>query len=137
MATMEEIKKAYDFAVDAMEIYQKEGRDIPISFFERVLSAWQETINLCKADEAQTFYVYEFEGEQTTVNKDGCEVWPFFNEVASVIAMSDCSDQNVVKIVFQGKEFHYTGWKPGMEFTFVDDENSQNAYTTWMPHLDH
>lgn len=137
MASIEEIKKAYELAADAIDIYQKEGRGIPISIYERVLSAWKETIDLCKGDEAQTFYIYEFEGEQTTVNKDGCDAWPFFNEVAAVIAMSDCSEQNIIKIVFQGKEFHYAGWKPGMEFTFVDDQNSQNAYTTWMCHLDH
>ena len=137
MATIEEIRKAYDFAADAMEIYQKEGRDIPISVFERVLSAWQETINLYRADETQTFYVYEFENAQTVVNKEGCEVWPFFREVAAIIAMSDCSEQNIVKIVFHGKAFHYAGWAPGMEFTFIDNDDAENTYTVWMEHLDH
>ena len=137
MRSIEEIMEAYELASDAIEVYQKEGRDIPISIYERVLSAWKETIGLCKGDEAQTFYTYEFEGEQTTVNKEGCEVWPFFREVAAAIAMSDCTEQEIVKIVFQGKEFHYAGWAPGMEFTFIDNEDPENAYTTYMEHLDH
>ena len=137
MTTIEEIRKAYDFASDAMGIYQKEGRDIPISVFERVLSAWKDTIDLYKGDEAQTFYIYEFEDEQTVVNKEGCGVWPFFREVAAIIAMSDCTEQNIVKIVFRGKEYRYAGWAPGMEYSFINTKDANDTYTTWMEHLDH
>ena len=134
---IDEIKSAYELVADAVETYKQEGRQVPDSVFERVLNLWKETIDLYKADEAQTSYVYEFEGEQTAVNKEGTELWPFFREVAAIIAMSDCSEQEIVKIVFHGKEFHYAGWAPGMEYTFIDNADPQNTYTTYMEHLDH
>lgn len=88
-----------------------------------------------------TYYVYEFEGEYTTVDKTvdktGTTVWPFFREVAAIIAMSDISEQHITKIVFEGKEYRYAGWAPGMEFTFYNINDPEDSYTTWMPHLDH
>lgn len=84
-----------------------------------------------------SYYIYEVEGEQTTVNMSKYDVWSFFRSVASVIAMSDCTGQEVVKIVYDGKEYHYAGWMRGMKYTFIDNENSKNAYTVWMEHLDH
>jgi hypothetical protein len=134
---IDEIKSAYELVADAVETYKQEGRQVPDSVFERVLNLWKETIDLYKADAAQTFYVYEFDGEQTAVNKEGTELWPFFREVAAIIAMSDCSEQEIVKIVFQGKEFRYAGWAPGMEYTFIDNTDPENTYTTYMEHLDH
>ena len=89
-------------------------------------------------DIRKSYYIYEDEdGEQVTVNKEGWEVWPFFREVAAAIAMSDCTEQKIIKIVFQGREFHYAGWAPGMEYTFIDNEDPENTYTTYMEHLDH
>ena len=85
----------------------------------------------------KTYYIYEFEGEQTIVNKDGTELWSFFRGVAAILAMDDITEQHIIKIVFEGREFHYAGWAPGMEFTFVDNEDSENTYTTWMEHLEH
>ena len=127
--TIDEIKSAYEFAYSMIQELNQKCEPVPISFVDRMMNLWKETIDLYRSDEAQTFYVYEFDGEQTTVNKEGTEVWPFFREVAEVIAMSDCSEQKVVKIVFQGKEFHYAGWAPGMEFTFIDNDDSENTYT--------
>lgn len=135
--TIDEIKSAYEFANDMMQELNQKCEPVPVSFIERMINLWKETIDLYRSDETQTFYTYEFDGEQTTVNKEGTEVWPFFREVAAIIAMSDCSEQNIVKIVFGGKEFHYAGWAPGMEFTFVDNADSENTYTVWMEHLDH
>ena len=85
----------------------------------------------------ETYYIYECEDRETKVNREGTKLWPFFREIAALIAMSDCSAKNIVKIVFEGKAFHYAGWKPGMEFTFIDDSDAENTYTTWMEHLDH
>lgn len=47
MTTMQEIKRAYEFAADAKDSYQKEGRDIPVWFYEKVLKVWKDTIDLC------------------------------------------------------------------------------------------
>lgn len=84
-----------------------------------------------------TYYVYEFEGEQTTVDKTGTTVWPFFREVAAIIAMSDLSEQHIRKIIFEGKEYRYAGWAPGMEYTFININDHEDSYTTWMEHLEH
>ena len=135
--TIQEIKDAYEFAQSMMQELTQKQEPVPISFVDRMMNLWKETIDLYRSEEAQSFYIYEFDGEQTTVNKEGTEVWPFFREVAAIIAMSDCSEQEIVKIVFHGKEFHYAGWAPGMEFTFVDNSDSENTYTVWMEHLDH
>lgn len=135
--TIDEIRSAYEFAQSMMQELNQKCEPVPISFVDRMMNLWKETIDLYRSDEAQTFYVYEFDGEQTTVNKEGTEVWPFFREVAAIIAMNDCSGQEIVKIVFQGKEFHYAGWAPGMEYTFIDNEDPENFYTTYMEHLDH
>ena len=80
------------------------------------------------------------EGHIYTIDADKIDArypFDFFRTVAHTLAMSDCTDEEVVTIVWQGKSYHYDGWKLGMEFTFVNDEDPEDFYTTWMEHLDH
>lgn len=84
-----------------------------------------------------SYYVYEFEDEVITKDLSDYDLWPFFRMVAAEIAMSDCSGANVTKIVYKGNEYYYAGWKPGMEFEFINRKNPEDRYTTWMEHLDH
>lgn len=47
-----------------------------------------------------------------------CNMYRFFTAVSRSIAFSDCSSTDVVKIVYQGIEYVYEGWKPGELFTY-------------------
>ena len=65
------------------------------------------------------------------------ETWPFFRRVAAELAMDDCSGIQMLLIVYQNKEYRYVGWRPGMEYTFVNVNDPDDFYTTYMKHLDH
>ena len=84
-----------------------------------------------------SYYIYEMEGERFLENVELREPFPFFRTVASAIAMSDVTDINVTKVVYDDKEYRYNGWAPGMVFTFTENGNADNAYTVYMDHLDH
>ena len=52
------------------------------------------------------------------------------------IAFSDCTEKQVEKIYFKGKEVVYAGWQHGMTFEFKDLDGN----TVWcesFPHWDH
>ena len=85
-----------------------------------------------------SYYEYDFDGEHVVIDCSEYDQWPFFRTVAAELAMSDCSNVDVTKIVYQGTEYRYAGWKPGMEFTFINkNDPTAESYTTWMEHLDH
>lgn len=80
------------------------------------------------------------EGTTYTMNLDKIAAqypFDFFRDVAYTLAMSDLTDEKVEEIVWQGEHYHYVGWRPGMEYTFVNDGDEEDSYTTWMEHLDH
>lgn len=87
----------------------------------------------------KSYYEYEFKGENEKLVADlsNLDMWPFFRTVAAEIAMGDCSDATVTKIVYQGTEYKYEGWKPDMEYTFYNVNDPDDAYTTWIPEYDH
>ena len=91
--------------------------------------------------EMTTYFVLGFVDDddehihQYVVNDN--DPWPFFREVGGFIAMADCTDEIVKKIVYKGEEFEYAGWKPGMEFTFINKNNPEDSYTTWLPEYNH
>lgn len=64
--------------------------------------------------------------------KHGVNIW--FNRLARTIAFDDCSGEYVIFIMHEGKEIHYTGWKPGMTYEFADSENNiiwSNSFPEW------
>lgn len=85
----------------------------------------------------KTWYMFEMDGSRIAVNRNGDDLWPFFRRVAEVIAMSDCTGSHVIDIVYNGKRFRYVGWQPGMKFEFVNVDDPEEVYITWMEHLDH
>lgn len=86
----------------------------------------------------KSYFEYDMDGEHFVCDLTGYELWPFFRTIASEIAMSDCSGTDVTKIVYNGTQYRYAGWKPGMEFEFINaDDPDGESYTTWMEHLDH
>lgn len=86
----------------------------------------------------KSYYGYDIDDEHVVVDLSERDLWPFFRTVAAEIAMSDCSGVHVTEIVYNGKHYRYAGWKPGMEYEFLDmDDPDGESYTTWMEHLDH
>lgn len=60
-----------------------------------------------------------------------------FHKAAYAIAFSDCSDEVVIQIVANGDECHYTGWQPGMRYTFVSNSTGEVLYDAEFPEWDH
>ena len=71
-------------------------------------------------------------GFASTVTKE-----TFFAEVAKTIAFGDCTDDQVVQIVWQGKEVKYDGWRRGMYFGFSDCDTGKCVYGASFPEYDH
>ena len=53
-----------------------------------------------------------------------------------MIAFSDCTDIEVLEIVHEGKRYEYSGWEPGMVFTFCD-ESGEDVWQRDFPSWDH
>ena len=89
-------------------------------------------------DLTPSWFIYtEPDGEPTcVVHNDPHDELGFFVKVAKCIAFSDCTEKQVEKIFFKGKEVVYVGWQHGMTFEFKD----LNGNTVWcesFPHWDH
>lgn len=65
-----------------------------------------------------------------------CPMNQIFRTAAKMIAFDDCTGIEVTDIVINGKKYFYTGWKPGMTYTFVD-ENGVEVWTSSFPEWDH
>ena len=85
-----------------------------------------------------SWFIYtDSEGEPHCItHNDPHDELGFFVKVAKRIAFSDCTDEQVEKIYFKGKEVVFVGWQPGMKFEFKD----LGGNTVWcesFPHWDH
>ena len=83
------------------------------------------------------FYAVEYDGV-TTIRGFSSDVSPdvFFTNVARTLAFDDCTNENVTEIYWHGERVWYTGWQPGMVYTFADMERK----TVWegsFPEWDH
>ena len=82
-----------------------------------------------------TFFVVKFEEEfyiRTPEPDKGIDHW--FIQLAKTLAFDDCSDERVIYIMYQGKEIHYTGWKPGMLYEFADGKGNiiwSHSFPEW------
>lgn len=82
-----------------------------------------------------TSYVVRSGDEFYIVSPDeskGIDAW--FTELAHALAFSDCSDEEVILIIYEGKEIHYVGWQPDMLYTFADEAGNiiwSNSFPQW------
>lgn len=82
-----------------------------------------------------TSYVVRSEDEFYIVSPDeskGIDAW--FAELARTLAFSDCSDEEVILIIYEGKELHYVGWQPNMLYEFADEAGNiiwSNSFPQW------
>ena len=92
-----------------------------------------------------SYYVVESDGAYYTKTIDrtddllGFETYKraFFRKVAERVAMSDCGDDTIEEIVFNGEPCHYTGWQPGMVIEFASDITGEIVYSGSFPEWDH
>ena len=57
-----------------------------------------------------------------------------FRYAARLEAFSDCTDEVFMGVFCGDQEYHYAGWRPGMEITFIDADGEEvwsNCYPEW------
>lgn len=88
---------------------------------------------------ADTFFVVQAADGSLLVEafvKD-CSMYRFFTAVSKVLAFSDCSNADVVTIVYRGIEYVYEGWKPGELFTYHAAHDASVRWENDYPEFDH
>ena len=82
-----------------------------------------------------TSYVVRSGDEFYIISPDeskGIDSW--FAELAHTLAFSDCSEEEVILIIYEGKEIHYVGWQPDMIYKFADEAGNiiwSNSFPQW------
>lgn len=61
----------------------------------------------------------------------------FFWRMAERVAFSDCCDDCLDEIVFDGERVEYVGWQPGMLIEFRSCETGEIVYSNTFPQWDH
>ena len=87
---------------------------------------------------SKTYYKFRTdEGIEYTITASrDVEPTRFFINLSKRLCFSDCSNELVTEIYFEGKPIHYGGWKPNMLYTFYD-ENNNLVWAQDFPHWDH
>ena len=84
-------------------------------------------------ESVNTYYVVRSNDSIYTVTPSkGINQW--FAELARTLAFSDCSDEEVILIIYEGKEIHYVGWQPDMLYEFADEAGNiiwSNSFPQW------
>lgn len=84
-------------------------------------------------ESVNTYYVVRSNDSIYTVTPSkGINQW--FAELAHTLAFSDCSDEGVILIIYEGKEIHYVGWQPDMLYEFADEAGNiiwSNSFPQW------
>lgn len=92
-----------------------------------------------------SYYVVESDGTYYTKTIDrteellGYETYKraFFRAVAERVAFSDCCDDCLEEIVFDGERVEYVGWQPEMLIEFRSCETNEIVYSNAFPQWDH
>ena len=84
-------------------------------------------------ESVNTYYVVRSNDSIYTITPSkGINQW--FAELAHTLAFSDCSDEEVILIIYEGKEIHYVGWQPDMLYEFADETGNiiwSNSFPQW------
>ena len=84
-------------------------------------------------ESVNTYYVVRSNDSIYTVTPSkGINQW--FAELVHTLAFSDCSDEEVILIIYEGKEIHYVGWQPDMLYEFADEAGNiiwSNSFPQW------
>lgn len=88
---------------------------------------------------ADTFFVLKAADGSLLVDAFArdCTMYRFFRSVSWAIAFSDCSGADVVKIVYQGIEYVYEGWKPGESYMYHAVHDASVKWEGYFPEFNH
>lgn len=84
-----------------------------VDLIERVCAKQPKELSSC--------YLYR-DSEGIVMNKfyAQIDIDEFFTEISQRIAFADCSNEEILNIIWQGKEVEYAGWQPNMSFEYQD-----------------
>jgi len=60
-----------------------------------------------------------------------------FIAAAKMCAFSDCYAIHILEMSMAGRDVHYIGWEPDMEFIFKDNETGEVVFDGFFPEFDH
>lgn len=87
--------------------------------------------------EIPSSYLYrDAEGIVMSVFYPHIDTDKFFCEISRRIAFDDCTNEEILNIIWKGKEVQYVGWQPGMKYEYKDLDGN----TVWVgdfPYWDH
>ena len=88
---------------------------------------------------ADTFFVLKAADGSQLVDAFArdCTMYRFFTAVSRALAFSDCTNADVVKIVYRGIEYVYEGWKPGELFTYHAAHDASVRWENDYPEFNH
>ena len=88
---------------------------------------------------ADTFFVLKAADGSQLVDAFArdCTMYRFFTAVSRALAFSDCTNADVEKIVYQGIEYVYEGWKPGELYTYHAVNDASVRWENDYPEFDH
>lgn len=66
-----------------------------------------------------------------------CTMYRFFTAVSRALAFSDCTNADVVQIVYHGIEYVYEGWQPGELFAYHAVSDATVRWEADYPEFDH
>lgn len=110
---------------------------VELDNFEDALAEFVERVCAYQPKEMPSSYLYR-DGEGILINKfyPHITAHQFFSEISRRIAFSDCSNEEVLIIIWQGKEVEYVGWRPNMVFEYKDLDGNV-VWDGKFEHLDH
>ena len=84
-------------------------------------------------ESVNTYYVVK-SNDSIYISTPSKGINQWFAELAHTLAFSDCSDEEVILIIYEGKEIHYVGWQPDMLYEFADEAGNiiwSNSFPQW------
>ena len=83
------------------------------------------------------YAIYDAEEDKWNVEKKYFDTLEgAFRYAARLEAFSDCTDETLMGVFCGDQEYHYVGWRPGMEITFAD-ANGEEVWSNCYPEWDH
>lgn len=56
---------------------------------------------------------------------------------SKLYAFDDCCPGEIISIKSKGRKLRYCGWRPGMEYSYYDEETGEVVWTRYFEEWDH
>ena len=86
---------------------------------------------------SNNFYVLHYDDDNLWVYSYQTVEQLMYN-VSKYYAFSDCDDSSyIIEIVCAGRSIEYIGWKPNMEYIFIDSKTKEVVWDEYFPQWEH